>query len=55
MILSNMGINTAILDATSNKNAYYIYTKNDDDLRKIASNSFENLTNEIAEGKVRPC
>ena len=50
MILSNMGINTAILDATSNKNAYYIYTKNDDDLRKIASNSFENLTNEIAEG-----
>ena len=50
MILSNMGINTAILDATSNKNAYYIYTKNDDELRKIASNSFENLTNEIAEG-----
>ena len=50
MILSNMCINTAILDATTNKNAYYIYTKNDDNLRKIASNSFENLTNEIAEG-----
>ena len=50
VILSNMGINTAILDATSNKNAYYIYTKNDEDLRKIASNSFENLKNETADG-----
>ena len=50
IILSNMGINTAILDATSNKNAYYIYTKNDEDLRKIASSSFENLKNETAEG-----
>ena len=50
MILSSMGINTAILDATSNKNAYYIYTKNDEELRKIATNSFENLSNEVAEG-----
>ena len=50
MILSNMGINTAILDATSNKNAYYIFTKNDENLRKIATNSFENLENETAEG-----
>ena len=50
LILSNMGINTAILDATTNKNAYYIYTKNDEDLRKIASSSFENLKNETADG-----
>ena len=50
LILSNMGINTAILDATSNKNAFYIYTKNDDDLRRTAVSSFENLKNETAEG-----
>ena len=50
LILSNMGINTAILDATTNQNSFYIYTKNDDDLRKIASNSFDNLINETTEG-----
>lgn len=50
IILSEMGIDTAILDTTTNKNAYYIYTKNDDDLRKIASNSFEKLKNGEAEG-----
>lgn len=50
IILSNMGINTAILDATSNKNAFYIYTKNYEELRKTASNSFENLINETADG-----
>lgn len=49
-ILSNMGINTAILDATQNKNAYYIYTKNDEDLRRTAVNCFENLMNGRAEG-----
>lgn len=50
VILSEMGVDTAILDTTVNKNAYYIYTKNDDDLRKIASNSFEKLKNGEAEG-----
>ena len=50
IILSNMGINTAILDATSNKNAFYIYKKNYEELRKTASNSFENLINETADG-----
>ncbi len=50
LLLSNMGINTAILDATSNKNAYYIFTKNNLNLREIAFNSLENLSNEIAEG-----
>lgn len=49
-ILSNMGVNTAILDATKNKNAYYIYTKNDEDLRKTAVNSVGNLINGRAEG-----
>lgn len=50
IILSNMGINTAILDATSNKNAYYIYTQNYEELRKIALDSFVNLKNNTAEG-----
>lgn len=49
-ILSSMGINTAILDATQNKNSYYIYTKNDEDLRKTAINSIENLINGNAGG-----
>ena len=49
-ILSNMGINTAILDATQNRNSFYIYTKNDENLRKIAVNSIGNLINENAEG-----
>lgn len=42
-ILSGMGINTAIFDATKNKNAYYIYTKNDEELRKTALNSIASL------------
>lgn len=49
-ILSNMGVDTAILDATQNKNAYYIYTKNDESLRRVAANSLENLKNGYAEG-----
>ena len=49
-ILSSMGINTAILDATQNKNAYYIYTKNDEDLRRTAVNSLENLMAGKADG-----
>ena len=49
-ILSSMGINTAILDATQNKNAYYIYTKNDEDLRRTAVRSIDNLMAGKAEG-----
>ena len=49
-ILSSMGINTAILDATQNKNAYYIYTKNDENLRRTAVNSLDNLMAGRAEG-----
>ncbi|MCI9177176.1 MAG: hypothetical protein HFJ28_00980 [Clostridia bacterium] len=35
-LLSQKGINTAILDLTQNKNAYYIYTENEENLRKTA-------------------
>ena len=48
--LSSKGVNTAILDATQNKSAYYIYTNDDDKLRNIAINSFDNLINGSANG-----
>lgn len=41
--LSKLGVNVALLDATKNKNAYYIYTKNEENLRKTAANCFQNL------------
>ena len=50
LLLSSKDINVAILDATRNKSSYYIYTKNEDTLRKIAGSSIENLVNGIAEG-----
>ena len=49
-IFSDMGINTAILDMTKNRNSYYIYTKNEEELRKVTYNCMENLSNNIAEG-----
>lgn len=49
-ILSSMGINTAILDTTANRNSFYIYTKNEEELRKTASYSIENLVRGIANG-----
>ena len=42
-VLSKAGVNVAILDATQNKNDYYIYTKNDESLRRTAVNSYQNL------------
>ena len=45
-----MGIKTAILDATKNKNSYYIYTKNEEQLREIAFKCFENLRSGITQG-----
>lgn len=42
-LLSQNGINTAVLDLTKNKNAYYIYTENDENLRNIAFSCIENL------------
>ena len=49
-ILSKRGIKTAILDLTQNKNAYYIYTQNDENLRKTAFNCVSNLQSGIAQG-----
>ena len=49
-ITARMGIDTAILDTTKNRNSYYIYTKNEEDLRKVAMNSIPNLLQGIANG-----
>lgn len=49
-MLSSMGIKTAILDMTKTKNAYYIYTNNEESLRIIAKNCMEKLQNGIPEG-----
>ena len=49
-VLSNQGIKTAILDLTENRNSYYIYTKNEEQLRKIAYDCTEKLNQGIAEG-----
>ncbi len=49
-LLSSIGINVAILDTTKNRNSYYIYTKNEEPLREIASRSIEGLTQGIARG-----
>ena len=48
--LSKKGIKTAILDLTKNKNAYYIYTQNEEELRKKAFSCIANLRNGIADG-----
>lgn len=44
-ILSNNGVDTAILDTTQNKNSYYVYNNNDDHLRTEAAMSILNLIN----------
>lgn len=49
-LFSSMGISTAILDATQSKNSYYIYTKNEESLRKISENCINNLRSNIPEG-----
>ena len=49
-MLSQKGIKTAILDLTSNKNAYYIYTENEEELRKKAYRAIENLRRGNPEG-----
>ena len=49
-LMSSKGINTAILDTTRNRNSYYIYTKNEDELRSVAVNSINNLQSGIAQG-----
>ena len=49
-IISNQGIKTAILDLTQNRNSYYIYTKNEDNLRNTAMECTEKLVNGVAQG-----
>ena len=49
-MLSSQGIKTAILDLTKNRNAYYIYTKNEEELRKTAYSCIDNLEKGIING-----
>ena len=49
-MLSEQGIKTAILDLTQNRNAYYIYTKNEEDLRTVAFECMARLTQGEARG-----
>ena len=49
-LISSMGISTAILDMTQSRNAYYIYTKNEESLRNIADKCINNLRSNIPEG-----
>ena len=51
-MLSQDGINTAILDATNNKNSYYMYTDNDPKKVKVAADSLKNLSQGTAKGLV---
>ena len=49
-LLSTSGVNVAILDTTQNRNSYYIYTKNEEELRNVATKSIDGLTKGIAKG-----
>jgi len=49
-MLASMGIETAILDMTKTKNAYYIYTNNEEELRKKAYDCISNLKDGIIDG-----
>ncbi len=42
-MFSQKGISTALLDLTQNRNAYYIYTENEEQLRQAAFGSIANL------------
>lgn len=50
LMFSMMGIDTAILDMTQNKNSYYLYTDSKEELRKIAYTSLSKLENGYADG-----
>ena len=49
-ILAQKGINVAILDTTKNRNSYYIYTKNEENLRELSTKCIENLIEGSANG-----
>lgn len=48
--MSSIGVSTAILDTTKNRNSYYIYTKNEEHLRNVAMNSIDGLVNGQSKG-----
>lgn len=49
-MLASTGISTAILDMSKNKNAYYVYTNNEERLMNAAKNSIYKLRSGVAEG-----
>ena len=49
-ILASRGVDVAILDTTKNRNSYYIYTKNEEDLRELSTQCIENLIKGYAKG-----
>ena len=49
-MLASMSIPTAILDMTKSRNAYYIYTKNEEKLRNIAVQSIKKLEQGLDNG-----
>ncbi|MCI8310205.1 MAG: hypothetical protein HFJ45_08655 [Clostridia bacterium] len=50
LMFSLMGIDTAILDMTQNRNSYYIFTDSREELRNIAYTSINKLESGYAEG-----
>lgn len=50
MMFASIGINTAILDMTKNRNSYYLSTNNDDKLRQVAAESIPKLREGIVMG-----
>ena len=50
ILFSKLGINTAILDVTKNKNSYYMSTNSDERLKQIAQISILKLDKGIAQG-----
>lgn len=49
-LISASGIDVAVIDATKNKNDYYIFTKNEEKLRLIAEKSIKELKNGFTGG-----
>ncbi len=49
-LISQQGIKTAILDLTKNRNSYYIFTKNEEELRQLAFSCVEKLSQGVAQG-----
>lgn len=49
-MVSRQGIKTAILDCTKNRNSYFIYTKNEEELRLMASEAVPKLATGYVQG-----